>query len=142
MNPLQRLLRFQPRVRPLPRPVPQPSIPTAPNVPGSSPIKGGGEREQVMPEPLERIRTARNVFKFGLIQEYIGQPTHIPDDNIAAEDLSDKHDENFHRGSHHVKARQPSAWSIGRATGLGKVLRIPRSSLARCCWPMISIWTT
>ncbi len=72
-------------MRPLTQPVPQPSIPTTLNVPGPSPIEGGGEREQIVPEPLERIRTARNAF--GLIREYIGRPTHIPDDNIAAEDL-------------------------------------------------------
>ncbi len=48
-----------------------------------------------MPEPLERIRTARNAF--GLIREYIGRPTHIPDDNITAEDLLDNHDENSNK---------------------------------------------
>ncbi len=48
-----------------------------------------------MAEPLERIRTARNAF--GLIREYIGRPTHIPDDNITAKDLLDKHDENSNK---------------------------------------------
>ncbi len=48
-----------------------------------------------MPEALERIRTARNAF--GLIREYIGRPTHIPDDNITAVDLLDKHDEDSNK---------------------------------------------
>ncbi|KLO05634.1 hypothetical protein SCHPADRAFT_839152 [Schizopora paradoxa] len=61
---------------PIPPPVPTPAPPQSDAVPAIH-----------IPEPLEVIRTERNAF--GVFREYIGRPSHDPDQFVSIDDLSD-----------------------------------------------------
>lgn len=83
-----------PRTRAQPPPQPDHTLENPSNIPQTpaGPAQAGAQNTR---KPLERVRTQRNAF--GLVREYVGRPSHVPDDKITAEDLLETHDENSNK---------------------------------------------